>query len=69
MTDGCYKEFIIEKPTTESIFDYVKTKMRECDLDLLKSSLEALLDYKIIENRPRNQDLNQFHQSQKNLLN
>ena len=69
MTDGCYKEFIIEKPTTESIFDYVKTKTRECDLDLLKSSLETLLDYKIIENRPRNQDLNQFHQSQKNLLN
>ena len=63
MTDGCYKEFIIEsikfirnkdkKPTTESIFDYVKTKTEDCDLDLLKSSLETLLDDKIIENRPR----------------
>ena len=66
MADGCYKEFIIEsinfirnkdkKPTTESIFNYVKTKTGECDLDLLKSSLEALLDDKIIENRPRKND-------------
>ena len=62
MADGCYKEFIIEsinfirnkdkKPTTESIFNYVKTKTGVCDLDLLKSSLETLLDDKIIENRP-----------------
>ena len=53
MADGCYKEFIIEsinficnkdkKPTTKSIFNYVKTKMGECDLDLLKSSLETLV--------------------------
>ena len=42
-----------KKPTTESIYDYVKTKTGECDLDLLKSSQETLLDYKIIENRPR----------------
>ena len=58
---GCYKEFIIEsinfirnkykEPTTESIFSYVKTKTRECDLDLLNSSLEILLDDKTIENR------------------
>ena len=63
MKDRCYKEFIIEsinfirnndkKQTTESIFNYVKTKTGECDLDLLKSSLETLLDDKIIENRPR----------------
>ena len=54
MVDGRYKEFIIKsinfirnkykKPTRESIFDYVKTKTGECDLDLLKSSLETLLD-------------------------
>ena len=66
MADGFYKEFIIEsiyfirnkdkKPTTESIFNYVKTKTRECDLDLLKSLLETLLDDKIIENRPRKND-------------
>ena len=53
MADGCYKEFIIEsinficnkdkKPTTKSIFNYVKTKTGECDLDLLKSSLETLV--------------------------
>ena len=51
--DGFYNEFIIEsinfmrkkdKPTTESIFNYVKTKTGERDLDLLKSSLETLLD-------------------------
>ena len=63
MADGCYEEFIIEsinfirnkdrKATTESIFNYVKTKTGECDLDLLKSLLETLLDDKIIENRPR----------------
>ena len=51
MADGCYKEFIIEsinfiqnkdkKPTTESIFNYLETKIGECDLDLLKSSLET----------------------------
>ena len=66
MADGCYEEFIVEsinfirnkdkKPTTESIFNYVKTKTGECDLDLLKSSLETLLDDKIIENRPRKND-------------
>ena len=66
MADGCYKEFIIEsinfirnkdkKPTTESIFNYVKTKTGVCDLDLLKSSLETLLDDKIIENRPSKND-------------
>ena len=66
MEDGCYKEFIIEsikfirnrnkKPTKESIFNYVKTKTGECDLDLLKSSLETLLDEKIIVNRPRKND-------------
>ena len=66
MADGCYKEFIIEsinfirnrdkKPTTESIFNDVKTKTGECDLDLLKSSLETLLDDKIIVNRPRKND-------------
>ena len=66
MADGFYKEFIIEsiyfirnkdkKPTTESIFNYVKTKTRECDLDSLKSLLETLLDDKIIENRPRKND-------------
>ena len=66
MADGCYKEFIIEsvnfirnkdkKPTTESIFNYVKTKMGECDLDLLKSSLETMLHDKIIVNRPRKND-------------
>ena len=66
MPDGCYKEFIIEsinfirnkdkKPTTESIFNYVKTKTGVCDLDLLKSSLETLLDDKIIENHPCKND-------------
>ena len=66
MADGCYKEFIIEsinfirnkdkKPTTESIFNYVKTKTGECNLDLLKSSPEILLDDKTIENRPRKND-------------
>ena len=66
MADGCYKEFIIEsinfirnkdkKPTTESIFNYVTTKTGECDLDLLKSSLETLLDNKIIVYRPRKND-------------
>ena len=66
MADGCYKEFIIEsinfiqnkdkKPTTESIFDYVKTKTGKCDLDLLISLLETLLDDKIIKNRPRKND-------------
>ena len=66
MADGCYKEFIIEsinfirnknkKPTTESIFNYVKRKTGECDLDLLKSSLETPLGDKIIENRPRKND-------------
>ena len=45
-----------KKPTTESIFNYVKTKTGEYDLDLLKSSLETLLDDKIIENRPRKND-------------
>ena len=64
--DGCYKEIIIEsinfirnkdkKPLTESIFNYVKTKTGECDLDLLESSLETLLDDKMIENRPRKND-------------
>ena len=44
MPDGCYKEFIMEsinfirnkykKPTTESIFNYAKTKMGEYDSDL-----------------------------------
>ena len=66
MADEYYKEFIIEsinfirnkdkKPATESIFNYVKTKTGECGLDLLKSSLETLLDDKIIENRPRKND-------------
>ena len=45
-----------KKPTTESIFNYVKTKTGECDLDLLKSSLETFLDEKIIENRPHKSD-------------
>ena len=58
MADGCYKEVTIKsinfignkdkKPTTESIFNYVKTKTGERDLDLLKSSVETLLDNKII---------------------
>ena len=58
MANGCYKEFIIKsinfignkdkKPTTESIFNYVKTRTGECDLDLLKSSVKTLLDDKII---------------------
>ena len=66
MADGCYKEFVIEsinfirnkdkKPTTESLFNYIKTKTGECDLDLLKSSLETLLDDKIIVNRPCKND-------------
>ena len=66
IADGYYKEFIIEsinlirnknkKPTTESLFNYVKTKTGEYDSDLLKSSLETLLDDKIIENRPRKND-------------
>ena len=66
MADGCYKEFIIEsinfipnkdqKPTTESTLNYVKTKTGEYDLDLLKSSLETLLDGKIIKKRPRKND-------------
>ena len=43
-------------PATESIFNYVKTKMGDCDLGLLKSSLGTLLDEKIIENRPRKND-------------
>ena len=61
MADGCYKEFVIEsikflrnkdeKPTTESIFNYVKTKTEECE-----SSLETLLDDKIIVNRPCKND-------------
>ena len=42
--------------TTESIFNYVKTKTGECDLDLLKSLLETLLNDKIILNRPRKND-------------
>ena len=45
-----------KKPTTESSFNYIKTKTGECDLDLLKSSLETLLDDKIIENRPNKND-------------
>ena len=45
-----------KKPTTERIFNYVKTKTGEYDLDLLKSSLETLLGDKIIENRPRQND-------------
>ena len=59
MADGCYKELTIEsknfirnkdkKPTTESIFNYIKTKTGECDLDLLKSSLETLLDDKMLQ--------------------
>ena len=66
MADECYKEFIIEsinficnkdkKPTTECCFNYVKTKTGECDLDLLKSSLETFLDDKIVENRHRKND-------------
>ena len=69
MADGCYNGFIIEsinfirnkgnkdkQPTTESIFNYVKTKTEECDLDLLKSSLETLLHDKTIENRPCKND-------------
>ena len=61
MGDGCYKEFVIEsinvignkdkKPTTKSVFNYVKTKTEECE-----SSLETLLDDKIIVNRPRKND-------------
>ena len=31
-----------KKPATESIFNYVKTKTGECDIDLSKSSLETL---------------------------
>ena len=31
-------------------------KTSDCDLDLLKSSLETLLDDKIIANRPRKND-------------
>ena len=66
MADGCYNEFIIEsinfirnkdkKPKTESIFNYVKTKTGECDLDSLKSLLETLLDDKTIENHPCKND-------------
>ena len=66
MTDACYEEFIIEsinfirnkdkKPTTESIFNYVRTITEECDLDLLKYLLETLLDGKIRVNRPRKND-------------
>ena len=66
MADGCYKEFIIEsinfiqnkdkKPTAECMFSYIQTKKGECDLGLLKSSLETLLDDKIIKNRPRQND-------------
>ena len=66
MADGCYKVFIIKsinfirnkhkKPTTENIFNYVKTKTGECGLDLLKSLLETLLDDKIIGNGPRKID-------------
>ena len=66
MLDGYYKEFITEsinlirnkdkKPTTFSIFNYVKTKLGECDLDLLKSSLETFLDDKIIETLPCKND-------------
>ena len=66
MPDGCYKEFIMEsinfirnkykKPTTESIFNYAKTKMGEYDSDLQKSSLVTLVDDKTIENRFRKND-------------
>ena len=45
-----------KKPTTETIFNYVKKKLGEWDLDLLKSLLETLLDDKIIENRPPKND-------------
>ena len=66
MLDGYYKEFIIEsinlirnkdkKLTIFSIFNYVKKKIGECDLDLLKSSLETFLDDKIIETLPCKND-------------
>ena len=66
MMGGNYKEFIIEsinlirnkdkKLTIFSIFNYVKTKIGECDLDLLKSSLETFLDDKIIETLPCKND-------------
>ena len=58
MADESYKKFITEsinfirnkdkKSTRESIFNYVKTKTGECDLDLLKSSLETLSVDKLI---------------------
>ena len=66
MVDGCYKEFIIESinfiqnkdknPLTQSFFNYIKTKMGEFDLDLLKFLLEILLDDEIKENRPCKND-------------
>ena len=66
MANGCYREFILEsinfirnknkKLRTKSIFNYVKTKTGECNLDLLKSSLEAPLDDKIVEDRSRKND-------------
>ena len=66
MANGCYREFILEsinfirnknkKLTTKSIFNYVKTKTGECNLDLLKSLLEAPLDDKIVEDRSRKND-------------
>ena len=59
MADGCCKEFIIESTNFIRNKDkkkYEKTKTGECDLDLLKSSLETLLDDKIIVNRPRKND-------------
>ena len=59
MWDRCYKEFIIEsinlhetkvKSQQQKVFlTNVKTKARECVLEILKSSLETLLDDKIIE--------------------
>ena len=44
------------KTNSRKYCDYVKTKMGECCLDLLKSSIETFLDDKITENRLRKND-------------
>ena len=45
-----------KKPTTESIFNYMEKQHGVCDMVVVKTSLKALVNEKMIENRPRNND-------------
>ena len=45
-----------KKPTTDTIFTAIKKDLGKCDLDLLKTSLKALVEDNIVENRPRHND-------------